>query len=896
MTKLLQFTVIFFAAMLISCNGKEDAPTPQLEIAEAQRDLQTAQQATILTVNVTANQDFTVSSTNPLWCLATPDGKTIKITVSENTTPESRTATITVKSKDCADITIKVVQSGSAPLIEVNPKTVAINGDPQEFTITINANILIVITTPSWIERTGVQTDEATQVKVYKFAVTEALTAGERKGTIDITGGTGFETTKASCEVTQTYADKALPRFAVLSDLHIGSSGSEAKVARALQLLTTQRPRVDALFLVGDVTDYGYESQYVTLKSVVDANVPTNIAVYYTTGNHDKYSDPDDTFFTKHLKQNANQYVEINGYPFVIIGMDIKVSPYYNTTTAAFLEEKMAAAATKFPGKPIFVFYHVPVKNTCYGSEDWGSDVLKTTMEKYPQAIAFSGHSHYPIGDERSINQVKFTAVNDGSTTYSELEPRKFSNDPNTGSDIHPWKYNEVTEAIVVSFADANTVKLDRWDTYRNEQIKTPWTITAPFNSTAGYTYNNSREMVCPIPTFKLTDKPVVSEITTNSCKVTFPQAIESNKTSMGVHHYEIQVYKTGATTAEKTLKYFSLFYLNSNMPETLSYKIEGLAVNQAYTIKVQAVASWYTKKSAAIVSDSFTTENYIPDPGVTAPTADAYDVTFTKNGAIDWSPMSFTLTQGSTAPVVSYNSTLKMFMSTYNNSGSQYYKLDYKGNTAFKTKIESAFTFEVFYKTLDNARECSPVSSLESGGLGVEISGSTGLAQLWCRFDGSYKQIGTVKPDVTEYYHMVYTYDGANLKAYSNGNLNETKAQTGPLQFASNEGAHWFAFGGDAAVSGTSVQGPFKGDVVFARMYSRAVTLDETIALYNQIARRQNMTKVADLNTALTVTLPGKTQSTAVQTATTKGWKLMGSLRTTDAEITAFLTEVAAL
>ena len=37
-------------------------------------------------------------------------------------------------------------------------------------------------------------------------------------------------------------------------------------------------------------------------------------------------------------------------------------------------------------------------------------------LEKYPQVIDFSGHSHYAANDPRSIRQGRFTTVNTGST------------------------------------------------------------------------------------------------------------------------------------------------------------------------------------------------------------------------------------------------------------------------------------------------------------------------------------------------------------------------------------------------------------------------------------------------------------------------------------------------
>lgn len=58
-----------------------------------------------------------------------------------------------------------------------------------------------------------------------------------------------------------------------------------------------------------------------------------------------------------------------------------------------------------------------------HATEAGGSVKFEPILSKYPQAVVFSGHSHFPLGDPRSIHQNIYTSVNDGSTTYSEVEP-----------------------------------------------------------------------------------------------------------------------------------------------------------------------------------------------------------------------------------------------------------------------------------------------------------------------------------------------------------------------------------------------------------------------------------------------------------------------------------------
>lgn len=73
--------------------------------------------------------------------------------------------------------------------------------------------------------------------------------------------------------------------------------------------------------------------------------------------------------------------------------------------TSKWLARELEKASKDTPDKPIFVMTHNQPKDTCYGSEDWGDSSLNEVMSKYPNAVIFSGHSHYSILDERPIAQ-----------------------------------------------------------------------------------------------------------------------------------------------------------------------------------------------------------------------------------------------------------------------------------------------------------------------------------------------------------------------------------------------------------------------------------------------------------------------------------------------------------
>jgi predicted MPP superfamily phosphohydrolase len=401
-----------------------------------------------------------------------------------------------------------------------------------------------------------------------------------------------------AAEISGNAGDK-YPRFAVISDTHFGHKAAKEKVSRTLQVLLSKKPLVDAIFVVGDLTDNGKPEQYDDLMETFAANVPQEVPVYFmiaTSHDHSSGSEAENTYLAK-TGQPLHQYVVLKDYPFITLSQGFRsANGDYDEGGVDFLSTHLAQASKDHPKKPIFVFMHVGLLNTAYGTwvhEGWGTDQLRPFLTPYPQIILFAGHSHYPLGDPRSIHQEQITAINTGSSYYSEIE------DGFTEGG-HPPGHGDVTEGIIVNVKPNGDVVLERWDTFRDEEIKPHWLVKAPHDGSA-FGYKN--QTGGSAPRFAKKALPTVSDVTTESCLVTFPQA----KDDEVVHHYIVEaVPADGAEPVSVTV--FSRFYLNSATPETLSYQITGLRNGTTYVIKVTAVDS-FKNQSTAIVSEKFGTK-----------------------------------------------------------------------------------------------------------------------------------------------------------------------------------------------------------------------------------------------------------------------------------------------
>ena len=247
-------------------------------------------------------------------------------------------------------------------------------------------------------------------------------------------------------------------RFGVLSDVHIVRVGANEDIALRGNNLTFKRTlewfksqNVDAVVIAGDITDKGLSENLMAVADAWYSVFPDDrypdgrrVEKVFVTGNHDwegyKYGNaavkkyPDAKERAKHILQN-----DMNGWwrkafhedYTPVFSKNIKgftfIGSHWDTTGEKAYEfsrsrEWLAANGKSLdPKQPFFYIQHPHLKNTCYGSWAWGQDIGTATkaLSAFPNAIAFSGHSHYSLTDERSIWQGEFTSVGTSSLSYT---------------------------------------------------------------------------------------------------------------------------------------------------------------------------------------------------------------------------------------------------------------------------------------------------------------------------------------------------------------------------------------------------------------------------------------------------------------------------------------------
>lgn len=251
-------------------------------------------------------------------------------------------------------------------------------------------------------------------------------------------------------------------RFGVLSDIHILRIGADEELAGGGNNLTFKHALewfrshdVDAVVVAGDMADRGMDDQLMAVAEAWYSVFPNDkypdgrpVEKVFVTGNHDwighTYSGgaatlyPDETERVKHVLQYdmagwwdrvfhepyAPIYSKtVKGYTFIGSHWDgAQAGRDCNGAAFGLIADYMAKNGGKFdPSLPFFYVQHPHLKDTCYGPWAWGHDagITTRTLSAYPNAIAFSGHSHHTLTDERSIWQGAFTSVGTGSLRYT---------------------------------------------------------------------------------------------------------------------------------------------------------------------------------------------------------------------------------------------------------------------------------------------------------------------------------------------------------------------------------------------------------------------------------------------------------------------------------------------
>jgi 3',5'-cyclic AMP phosphodiesterase CpdA len=392
--------------------------------------------------------------------------------------------------------------------------------------------------------------------------------------------------------------------FPVISDVHIKKSGTidMQKFQAALKQLNEQAQKQDAVVIVGDLTDNGLQEEYDRFFSVYDVKKQPQAVSLITIGNHEyrnglSEADAQKRFLTETGMESIYDHKVIKGYHFIILGSENRLTEgYYSKEQIQWLGEQLEQAVKDDPKKPIFVFQHHPIKNTVFGSE-WSTgmngELLYNTLKEYPQVIHFSGHTHYPLDDPRTIHQKDFTSVGTSSVSYI------WTGNGYLQGELPPGHQN-ISQGLIVEVYK-NKVVIKRRDFHKNDWTGEPWEIKLPVKANK-FAYTETRDQIKPFFPKDASISVVEEKITAKSLEITFTQAVDN----LLLHSYKVNAKEKETGETVKEYKAFSEFY-NDPVPKRLTLPVQGLKPGTTYVIEVTALDAFGNESENSLIIEAKT-------------------------------------------------------------------------------------------------------------------------------------------------------------------------------------------------------------------------------------------------------------------------------------------------
>ncbi|MCL2786905.1 MAG: metallophosphoesterase [Micrococcales bacterium] len=392
--------------------------------------------------------------------------------------------------------------------------------------------------------------------------------------------------------------------FGVISDTHVTPTKTLqrnrfSKAAKFFSGVDSPINAVDALAVVGDLTDNGTAAELDQWGAIKNADLSPEVKLLASMGNHEnsRYAD-----FERNTGNRPNEVTVINGYTFITLspgagtlneatGRPSSTNGSNYAYAVPWLNQQLAIAEAASPDKPIFVFFHHPIRYTFYVSHEWYGSGLAGVLDNHPRAVTFSGHIHTPNMHPQSIWQDGgFTAVNTVTTSYYELETGMIYGSV-------PPKASEAAQGLIIE-ASGSTVTIKNYDFISDSWIDQTWT----FDVTQPLPYTDAvRRPKAVAPVFAPEAQIRVFNVRDTRVNIEFDQAsIPANEVQDIVHsyRYEFRNLLTGRNDAD--FKTWSDYYFLPLKPTLLYYDgngnpadVTGLRRSTDYEVRITAYDAW---------------------------------------------------------------------------------------------------------------------------------------------------------------------------------------------------------------------------------------------------------------------------------------------------------------
>ena len=374
-------------------------------------------------------------------------------------------------------------------------------------------------------------------------------------------------------------------RIAILTDSHNNNKNVAAVIDKANTLYEddTTYKGVDAIFHLGDFTSVGHENDYNAYIETVKAHEKEGTPVITLLGNHEMKRKDADEEFKSLFGYDPNGVYEINGFSFIAFsGVRSLTEWTFTPSSLKWASEQLEEAESKAGEKAVFVLQHPHNFGTVYGSTVWSDPQMNVILKGHNKVVSFSGHSHYPMNDPRSIFQSTYTSVGVGATNTFEL-------DKNLIIGQHPDGYDTAAQFCIVEADSDGSVRILEYDLNSDTIFNEYYIDNVNDQSSYAYTYKNMKAH---------DSAPVFSEGTTASAAKNengeWVLSFDEAKSNFIVHHYNITI-KDEKGLIVKMGTFIDDYYVIDD-DDTADFRIgtDTLESGKTYTASIVAVSAYH--------------------------------------------------------------------------------------------------------------------------------------------------------------------------------------------------------------------------------------------------------------------------------------------------------------
>lgn len=404
------------------------------------------------------------------------------------------------------------------------------------------------------------------------------------------------DVTEALPEVSSDFVPEI--RLIVFTDTHNENENVADAIDTAYAMFDddTVYKGIDGFFGLGDFSSIGTEPDYKAYTDTLKEHIREETVCINVLGNHEFKTDTYKELFTKYFGHDINTVTEINGFTCIAFSGERSLTEWtFTPSSLMWLSDEIHKAEKVAGDKPILVFEHPHPFGTVYGSSIWCTPQLNPVFAGHTNVINFSGHSHFPMNDPRSINQSTYTSVGVGAMARFEL-------DENYIPGQHPEGYEDAAQFAVVEADSTGRVRIRGYDLLSDTYFCDYFIENANDRDTFAYTYKNMKAHD-KAPEFSENTEAFVELTDDGNYRVSFTKA--EIPEGFIVHEYSVVITDENNNEVYKDNFIASYYLINDETTQGFTISKDTLTSGQKYNLTIKAESAYHKYSEEKTVSFS---------------------------------------------------------------------------------------------------------------------------------------------------------------------------------------------------------------------------------------------------------------------------------------------------